>query len=99
MEHTSIGTQKLRRVGNSLVITIPKQAAEQLGLSDGDLVDIQLAPMELRPRIAPGGARVLRGRPAHHPAGTRLAEGPLDPAGKGATGRWARPGRMEQTVS
>ena len=53
MEHTSIGTQKLRRVGNSLVITIPKQAAEQLGLSDGDLVDIQLAPMELRPRMRP----------------------------------------------
>ena len=53
MAHTSIGAQKVRRVGGSLVVTIPKPAAEALGLHEGDQVEVSLQPLELRPRMRP----------------------------------------------
>jgi AbrB family looped-hinge helix DNA binding protein len=53
MARTSIGAQKVRRVGSSLVVTIPKPAAEALGLSEGDQVEVSLQPVELRPRLRP----------------------------------------------
>jgi len=44
---------KVRRVGASLIITIPKDEAEKLTLSEGSLVNVYLQKMELRPVIAP----------------------------------------------
>jgi AbrB family looped-hinge helix DNA binding protein len=44
---------RVRRVGSSLIITIPKEEAEKLELSEGSLVNIFLQKMELRPAVAP----------------------------------------------
>jgi putative addiction module antidote len=43
--------QKVRRVGNSYVVTIPKGEIERHGLKEGDLVGLELTPMEVRPAI------------------------------------------------
>jgi len=45
--------QQLRKSGNSLVITIPKDEVDRLGLSEGQFVGIHLTPMELRPVLPP----------------------------------------------
>jgi antitoxin component of MazEF toxin-antitoxin module len=45
--------QKIWRVGNSLVVTIPKEEAERLGLHANDLVNVSLEKMELRPALTP----------------------------------------------
>jgi antitoxin component of MazEF toxin-antitoxin module len=44
---------RVRRVGTSLIVTIPKEEAEKLALSEGTLVNIYLQKMELRPVVAP----------------------------------------------
>lgn len=41
--------QKLRKVGNSYVVTIPKEEVERLGLREGQLLEGQITPMEVRP--------------------------------------------------
>ncbi len=41
-------TQRVRRSGSSLTITIPKEEVERLGLQDGDLVVLQLNKAEVR---------------------------------------------------
>jgi antitoxin component of MazEF toxin-antitoxin module len=50
---TRLGAQRVRRTGNSFVVTIPKDQAELLGLSEGDYVDVSIQPLELRPRLSP----------------------------------------------
>lgn len=35
-------TQTVRKAGNSLAITIPKEEVERLGLTEGDIVALQL---------------------------------------------------------
>jgi putative addiction module antidote len=50
---TRLGVQRVRRTGNSLVVTIPKDQAEQLGIGEGDYVDVTIQPLELRPRLNP----------------------------------------------
>ncbi len=34
---------KLRRVGNTLIVTIPKRVAEAMGWNEGDEVQVQVA--------------------------------------------------------
>jgi antitoxin component of MazEF toxin-antitoxin module len=46
-------TKKVWRTGNSLVVSITKEEAEQLGIHEGDLVDVQFQKMELRPAMRP----------------------------------------------
>ncbi len=46
-------TQKLRRVGNSFVVTIPKQEAERLGLQEGDLVGVEVRKLHITPEMSP----------------------------------------------
>ena len=41
---------KLRRVGNSLVVTVPRDEVSRLGLHEGDLVTVQVRPLDVRPR-------------------------------------------------
>ena len=48
-----IAPQRVRRTGNSLVVTIPRDEAERLGIVEGDLVEITVQPLELRPRMRP----------------------------------------------
>jgi antitoxin component of MazEF toxin-antitoxin module len=38
-------TAKLRRVGNSLSILVPKSALDDLGVKEGDEVDVALLPL------------------------------------------------------
>ena len=46
-------TKKVWRTGNSLVVSITKEEVEKLGIHEGDLVDVQLQKMELRPAMRP----------------------------------------------
>ncbi len=41
--------QHLRRSGNSLVVTIPKEEVERLGIREGQLVALEITPLETRP--------------------------------------------------
>ncbi|MBI2321013.1 MAG: AbrB/MazE/SpoVT family DNA-binding domain-containing protein [Chloroflexi bacterium] len=45
--------QKLRRVGNSYVVTIPREEVERLGLKEGELLAVEVRPLEVRPVLAP----------------------------------------------
>ncbi len=44
----------LRRVGNSAVVTVPREEMERLGLAEGQSVTVEVRPAELRvePRLA-----------------------------------------------
>jgi antitoxin component of MazEF toxin-antitoxin module len=44
-------TQRVRKNGSSLAITIPQEEAERLGLQDGDLVVLQLNKAEVRVQL------------------------------------------------
>lgn len=46
-------TQRLRRAGNSYVVTIPRAEVERLGIHEGDLVAVALQPVEVRPVLTP----------------------------------------------
>jgi len=45
--------QKVRKVGNSLVITLPKDEAERLGIHEGDLIGYEPYKLEVRPVLSP----------------------------------------------
>lgn len=45
--------QKLRRVGNSLVVTIAREEAERQGLREGDYVGVEVRKLTVRPEMAP----------------------------------------------
>ncbi len=47
---------KLRRVGNTLVVTIPKRVAEAMGWNEGDEVQVQIAGRDVL-RLSKGGPR------------------------------------------
>jgi antitoxin component of MazEF toxin-antitoxin module len=42
--------QQLRKVGNSYVVTIPKDEVERLELEEGQILSLEITPMELRPK-------------------------------------------------
>lgn len=44
-------TQQLRKVGNSYVVTVPKDEVERRGWQEGQLLAIQLTALELRPML------------------------------------------------
>ena len=56
--------QRVREVGHSYVVTIPKGEAKRLGLSVGDLVNVELTRLETRPSLNPE----LRVKAARGPA-------------------------------
>ncbi len=45
--------QKLRKVGNSYVVTIPKEEVEHLKLEEGQLLTVEIRPAEIRPVMTP----------------------------------------------
>ena len=45
--------QKLRKVGNSYVVTIPKEEVERQNLEEGQLLSIEIRPAEIRPVLSP----------------------------------------------
>ena len=46
-------TRRLRRAGNSYVVTIPRAEVERLGLAEGDLVTVAILPVADRPAPTP----------------------------------------------
>jgi putative addiction module antidote len=46
-------TQKLRKVGNSYVVTIPRDEIERLGIEEGQLLAVEVQPVEVRPILPP----------------------------------------------
>ncbi len=42
-------TQQLRKVGNSFVVTVPKEEVERHGWQEGQLLALQLTELEVRP--------------------------------------------------
>lgn len=45
--------QKLRKVGNSYVVTIPKEEIERQDLKEGQMLAIEVQPVEIRPVPSP----------------------------------------------
>jgi len=46
-------TQKLRQVGNSYVVTIPKEEVERLNLHENDLIGIEVRKLQVTPQLTP----------------------------------------------
>lgn len=44
---------KIRRVGHSLVVTVPREEAETLDLHEGDLVTMDIRKAEVRAVLSP----------------------------------------------
>ena len=44
--------QKLRKVGHSYVVTIPKEEIERLSLEEGELLAVQVQRAEIRPVLS-----------------------------------------------
>jgi antitoxin component of MazEF toxin-antitoxin module len=66
---------KLRRAGNSVVLTIPADELERLGLREGQQVAVELHQVELRPVLSPElKASVDRLFPIHERAIRYLAD-------------------------
>jgi putative addiction module antidote len=53
-------TQKLRQVGNSYVVTIPKEEVERLGLHEDDLIGIEVHKLRVVPELAPDVAAAVQ---------------------------------------
>ena len=51
--------QKVRKVGNSLVVTIPADVAERHNLQPDDLIRLAFEPLEVVPRLRPELARFV----------------------------------------
>jgi antitoxin component of MazEF toxin-antitoxin module len=45
--------QKLRKVGNSYIVTIPKEEIERQHLQEGQLLAVEVRPAEVRPVASP----------------------------------------------
>ncbi len=46
-------TQKIRKVGNSLMVAIPREEAEAQGVGEGDVVAVEVRRVSVRPELAP----------------------------------------------
>ena len=44
---------KIRKVGNSFVVTIPKEVADTLQIEEGDMVTMDIRKAEVRPVLRP----------------------------------------------
>ena len=45
-------TGKLRKSGNSFIVTVPRDEIERLGLVEGQIVTVEVRPAEIRPVLA-----------------------------------------------
>jgi antitoxin component of MazEF toxin-antitoxin module len=51
--------QQIRKSGNSYVVTIPKSEMERLGLREGQMVALDLTPLEVKPILSPELAQIV----------------------------------------
>lgn len=52
--------QQLRKSGDSYIVTIPKDEVNRLNLREGQMIAIDVTPMELKPLLRPEIAEVLQ---------------------------------------
>lgn len=43
----------LRKNGNSIIVTIPREEMDRVGAHEGDMVDVQIRAVDIRPRLTP----------------------------------------------
>jgi antitoxin component of MazEF toxin-antitoxin module len=68
--------QQLRRSGNSYVVTVPKEEVERNGWQEGQLLAVELTPLELRPVLRPELRQAIDERWARNEEALRsLADG------------------------
>ena len=67
--------QKLRRVGNSYVVTIPKEEVERRGLREGQLLAVEVQPLEIRPMLPPDVRRAFEASWRRNEPGYRYLAG------------------------
>ena len=46
-------TAKLRRSGNSFIVTVPREEVQRLDLQEGQYVTVEVHPLEVRPALTP----------------------------------------------
>jgi antitoxin component of MazEF toxin-antitoxin module len=59
MQVTVPSPQKVRKVGNSLVVTIPADFAEAHGIRADDFIRLTVEPLDIVPRLRPEVARFI----------------------------------------
>lgn len=67
--------QRLRKVGNSYVVTVPREEVDAQGLREGDLVALEVRPVELRPALSPEVRRAFEASWERNEAGYRRLAG------------------------
>ena len=63
--------QKLRKVGNSFVVTIPKEEVKRQNLEAGQLLIVEVQPAEIRPIPSPELRATFENSWEHNEAGYR----------------------------
>jgi antitoxin component of MazEF toxin-antitoxin module len=46
-------TSKLRKSGNSYIVTVPREEIERQGLFEGQVLAVEVRPVEMRPILNP----------------------------------------------
>jgi antitoxin component of MazEF toxin-antitoxin module len=62
---------KLRKSGNSFIVTVPRDEVERMGLSEGQMVAVEVRPVEVRPILAPDLQEVFEEVFRRHEPGLR----------------------------
>lgn len=68
-------TAKLRRSGNSFIVTVPKDEVERLALKEGQTVAVEVRPVEVRPVLAPDLREAFEASWERNEAGYRYLAG------------------------
>jgi antitoxin component of MazEF toxin-antitoxin module len=67
--------QKLRKSGNSFIVTIPKDEIDRLNLQEGQMLAIDVHPAELRPILSDELREAIEESWKRHEAGYRYLAG------------------------
>ncbi|HEX5500966.1 MAG TPA: hypothetical protein VFW96_00005 [Thermomicrobiales bacterium] len=70
-----MNVQKVRRVGNSYVVTVPREEIERQGLQEGDLVGVEVRKLETWPALSPDLRAAAEESWAEHEAAYRYLAG------------------------
>lgn len=68
-------TGKLRRSGNSFIVTVPRDEVERLNLAEGQMVAIEVHPLEVRPLLTPDLREAFEASWERNEAGFRYLAG------------------------
>jgi antitoxin component of MazEF toxin-antitoxin module len=71
----SLIASKIRKAGNSYVVTIPREEMEARGLEEGQLVGFDPVPVEIRPVVRPSVQAAIDAVVRENEAGLRYLAG------------------------